>query len=329
MFNFFNPVDIFKDKFNFKDDCYLQIGDFNIAEEEEVNEEDILTSLVKLNLESRVYSNFSKSKIIIKAFNFEDNLQISNFLSKKIPEINKGIEILKKTNKDVQIKVLGDIEISDIESIKVKDKLIQFKEKELIEMAYKEVSIEEVLILDLLDLVYLGETFLTRTKRNYVYITVVGQAISGSYIVKAKIGEKLETIFNELKGDKEKLNKIISGGFIKGIPRKSLEEKIEKDEKGLLFITEKEANIGEEVPCIRCGKCLKICDEKLNPTKLVDLYKRGDTDEFIKFGGNRCIECGLCTIVCPSNIEISHKIKVFKRAFKEKEEKKVRSESFV
>lgn len=329
MFNFFNNKNFFKDKFNFKNDCYLQIGSDSEEKEEIVDENDIINNLGKLSLDEKVYSNFSKGKVIIKAFNFEKNIQITDFLSEKTLEIDKGIEIFKKINSDVQIKVLGNISIFGIESIRIKDKLIQFKEKEFIELAYKNSLIEEVLILDLVDLVYLGEAFLTKRKRESVYITVSGQAISKNCILKVKIGERLETIFNELNGDKEKLSSIVSGGFIKGIPRKSLDEKVEERERGLLFLTEKEINIGERKPCIRCGRCLKVCSEKLNPTKLVDLYKRGDKEEFLKFGGMRCTECGLCTIVCPSNIEISHSIKVCKLGFKSTDKIKVRSESFV
>ncbi|MGL5414743.1 MAG: 4Fe-4S dicluster domain-containing protein [Clostridium sp.] len=327
MFNFFKNKQYFKDKFNFKEDCYLKIGSDNRGFEETLDEENIKENLEKLGLDERIYSTFNKDKIIIKAFEFEENLQIIDFLAKKTLEIDKGIEVLKKISKNVQIKVVGDIYISGIERIKAKDKLIQFKEKEFIELAYKNSIIEEVLILDLVDLVYLGEAFLTKRKKEFVYITVSGQAISKNCIIKVKIDEKLETIFNELSGDEEKLSSIISGGYIKGIPRKSLNERIGQRERGVLFLTEKEKNIGERKTCIRCGRCLKVCSEKLNPTKLVDLYRKGDKEEFLKFGGMNCIECGLCTIVCPSNIQISHSIKVCKLGLREKE--KVRSESFV
>ena len=50
----------------------------------------------------------------------------------------------------------------------------------------------------------------------------------------------------------------------------------------------------------------------LNPIKLVELYKMGEKEEFIKFGGEKCIDCGLCSFACPSNIEIAQTIKTAK-----------------
>ena len=70
----------------------------------------------------------------------------------------------------------------------------------------------------------------------------------------------------------------------------------------------KDATKATESPCIRCAKCLRACPEGLNPIKLMELWERGEKEEFLKFGGNKCIECGLCSYVCPSKIEVANKI---------------------
>ena len=44
----------------------------------------------------------------------------------------------------------------------------------------------------------------------------------------------------------------------------------------------------------------------------MDLSRRNEKEEFIKFGGNKCIDCGLCSFVCPSNIEVAQIIKTSK-----------------
>ena len=99
------------------------------------------------------------------------------------------------------------------------------------------------------------------------------------------------------------MKKVINGGNFNGTAIYDLDEKIELNTKGILFLSEKDSNTGESSPCIRCGECLKVCPEKLNPAKLVELYKIKDEDELIKFGLEKCIECGLCSYVCPSNIK--------------------------
>ena len=45
---------------------------------------------------------------------------------------------------------------------------------------------------------------------------------------------------------------------------------------------------------------------------IIELYKMGEKEEFIKFGGEKCIDCGLCSFACPSNIEIAQTIKTAK-----------------
>ncbi|MGL4848828.1 MAG: 4Fe-4S dicluster domain-containing protein [Clostridium sp.] len=149
-----------------------------------------------------------------------------------------------------------------------------------------------------------------------ISLKVSGKAIKTKGIIKVSKGTTILEIFEKVEGDKESLSKIIQDGVLDGVQRSSLDEKIIGTEKELIFLTEKEENRGREEACIRCAKCLRVCKEGLNPIKLVDIYKKAEKDEFVKFGGNKCTECGLCTYVCPSNIELSHKIKTGKNIFK-------------
>jgi len=67
-----------------------------------------------------------------------------------------------------------------------------------------------------------------------------------------------------------------------------------------------------QTPCIRCGRCLEVCPENLNPTKLAHAVKANALDVAQDYYINACIECGCCSYVCPANIELTGYIRTGK-----------------
>lgn len=332
MLNFFKNNEVFKAKFKLTENKPIEIGEFENQDGKEITleKEEILSNIKELNLDSRIYSDFTKSKVLIKAFSFEGNLDIYEFLASKNLEINKAIEVFKLMNNNVEIKLAGKLSIENIECKNVSKEIIEFKRIAFINEFFVGSDESDVLVLDFLDLVYLGEAFLSGVARDYAYISAFGSAINNGRVLKVKIGTTLLDVFASLDGNKNAISKIVDGGVVKGVPRASLDEKIIGTEKSLLFLTKNDENRKKTSACIRCAKCIRICPEGLNPTKLAELYKNNDKDEFLKFGGAKCIACGLCSFICPANIELSHKIHTGKESFKEKVNKKeVRREQLV
>ena len=247
------------------------------------------------------YRAFSGNKLLVKSFSYESNIAYYDLLNTKEKEINKALEVLNK--------LFVSLEIKKADSKSVSKKTIELKREELIsKFIGKGVKNEEVIVEDILSLVYLGECFLSGQPHLDEYVVVSGSAIKENVLLKVKLGTTLDEVLEKLGGSKEELGKIVVGGALGGIPQFSDDSAISYNAKAILFLNTKDATKATESPCIRCAKCLRACPEGLNPIKLMELWERGEKEEFLKFGGNKCIECGLCSYVCPSKIEVANKI---------------------
>jgi electron transport complex protein RnfC len=67
-----------------------------------------------------------------------------------------------------------------------------------------------------------------------------------------------------------------------------------------------------QTPCIRCGRCIEVCPERLNPTKIAHAVKYNLLDLAQSYYMTGCMECGCCSYVCPANIEVTGYIKTGK-----------------
>lgn len=230
--------------------------------------------------------NGDKVFVNVKSPSFEPNFKQYDALNAMVEEIETGKKVVNT--------ILSNVDI-------IERPIDMLEEVE-----------ENVLVLDLHTLVYIGEAFSTGRPHMYEYLSVFGSAANANKLVKVKVGTTVEELFNKLQGNNEELYKVVAGGAIRGNSLFTLDVAISNNLKGILFLNKKEGSKGAEFSCIRCAKCLRVCPKGLNPIKLVELWDRNEMDEFIKFGGDKCIECGLCSYVCPSNIEIAHKIKTAK-----------------
>lgn len=94
-----------------------------------------------------------------------------------------------------------------------------------------------------------------------------------------------------------------------GIAQYTDEAPVIKSTTAFLLMNEKEAALEEELPCIRCGACVKSCPMNLMPTFINLASQKKMWQDAKLYGALDCVECGLCTYVCPSNIKLVQSIK--------------------
>jgi electron transport complex protein RnfC len=147
-------------------------------------------------------------------------------------------------------------------------------------------------------------------------VSVTGCAISkaGNYYV--PIGMRVEDLIEHCGGLTESAAKVVMGGPMMGFAIADLSTPLTKTSGALTFLTKDAVTRAKyekrQTPCIRCGRCLAVCPEHLNPTKIAHAVKHFRMDMARDYYMSACIECGCCSYVCPANIELTGYIKTGK-----------------
>ena len=142
------------------------------------------------------------------------------------------------------------------------------------------------------------------------YITVSGDCIKNPGNYKVKIGTRIADVIEECGGLKKDPVKIVLGGPMCGIAVDTMEISITKGISGILVLSEKEIDIKDYMPCVKCGKCVAACPMGLLPCEIANAVEILRYDVVEKLFPFECISCGSCAYICPSKRPISHFIKV-------------------
>ncbi len=147
-------------------------------------------------------------------------------------------------------------------------------------------------------------------------VTVTGEAIArpGNYYV--PIGTPVEALIEFCGGVTEKSAKVVMGGPMMGLAIADLTTPITKTGGAVTVLTRHQIGQAKferrQTACIRCGRCLEVCPENLNPTRIAHAVKSNLLDVAESHFIGACIECGCCSYVCPANIELTGYIKTGK-----------------
>ena len=173
-----------------------------------------------------------------------------------------------------------------------------------------------VLVLNVATTAAIADAVVNERALTHRVVTVSGEAIAkpGNYYV--AIGTSVGDLMGFCGGVTRKSAKVVMGGPMMGLAIADLDTPITKASGAITVLTKEQIGKAKfarrQTPCIRCGRCLEVCPEKLNPTKMAHAVKSNLLDLAESYYLSACIECGCCSYVCPANIEITGYIKTGK-----------------
>lgn len=209
------------------------------------------------------------------------NVDVDN---KKYPSgfVQNIIPLVKKSARNTQVKLFEDINSKSI-----------FVDPETLFSVYESVV--------------LGKPVTER----FVHIT--GSSLYSSALFKVKIGTSLESLVEQCGGFRKRPAKIIINGMVVGTEINSMSVSVTKSVKSVMFVPPENLYNQTYAPCIRCGKCRRICPEQLYPDLMIYPVVYGEfSDVPMEATLDLCSGCSLCNSVCPSRIPISQIITYMK-----------------
>jgi electron transport complex protein RnfC len=142
-------------------------------------------------------------------------------------------------------------------------------------------------------------------------ITVSGGAIGNPQNLEVKLGTTVHDIIEHC-GLILEPERIVLGSAMRGIAINNLNLPIIKPVTAILALTGKELR-STSPRCINCGKCVKVCPERLLPNYIAQGAVNADIDLCRELNILDCIECGSCAYICPGRMPIVELIKNIKR----------------
>lgn len=221
----------------------------------------------------------------------------------------------------------------DIRVVPVRTKYPQGGERQLIKAVLKKdvptggiPPMIGVVVLNVATAAAIAEAVISDLPLTHRVVTVTGEAITrpGNYYV--PIGTSVEDLIEFCGGVTKKSAKVVLGGPMMGIAIADLKTPITKATNAITVLTKEQIGRAKfarrQTACICCGRCLEVCPENLNPTKIAHAVKYNLLDVAESYYMSACMECGCCSYVCPANIELTGYIKTGK-IFLARQKKKI------
>jgi len=137
-------------------------------------------------------------------------------------------------------------------------------------------------------------------------VTVSGSGISRPRNLIALLGTPIHDLVERCGGYRGDVQRLVLGGPMMGYALPTDAAPVVKAANCILALTADDLRSPQpEMPCIRCGECMRVCPAVLLPQQLHWQVTNQQWEEAEEYGLMDCIECGCCDFVCPSQIPLA------------------------
>jgi electron transport complex protein RnfC len=144
-------------------------------------------------------------------------------------------------------------------------------------------------------------------------VTITGAGVKEPKNMLVRVGTPVTQVVEECGGFAADLRKLIMGGPMMGLAQESPENlPVTKGTSGILCLTEKEVELDEIHPCIKCAKCVEVCPVSIMPIFIGSSVEQGMYELAETYRALDCIECGCCSYICPAKRPLTQWIRIGK-----------------
>ena len=126
----------------------------------------------------------------------------------------------------------------------------------------------------------------------------VGQEGAIPVVMRVPLGAPFSQVLEKTGLSAEDADRLFTGGPLRGVAHFDPEGPVTKGTDGLFLQKGRQVFCYEDVACIGCGQCVKVCPMKIPVNMMTRNCEFGRIEEALAYDLGSCIDCGLCAYVC-------------------------------